>query len=484
MIDGSAPFKSPPRCTRATFTRVLTDAGSPWAAAAPALYDLIVSKQHDPSVWLAIAGRESTYGTNHDSVLWRNQTNSWTNARTVRDPGVKPRATIITDPVRKSQYVKYATVSDSLLDGMFRVDEPGYAYQQAHAVSIAQVLAIWTEAESAEYTAYVVNKMNEWSVDMPTPQRPPHIALSAGHHNTSGGDAHEIEQTGPLTAALAAACRARGMDVRVVQGNDGRDMFPGGLRDVARKVVAWDAAGWPVDIYLETHTEGAGGARGMFAIYPDWDGDVDTDVRDKLGPDIVARVTQATGLGKRGNGLMSEKQTGVGAGGDRLGIFLVTADIKDHATRLIVEFGAHDNAQDLAIVDAPGFGGKAGAAVAAAFAAFLGWQSDASGGGSTDPVPDVTPSTNDAVTFAEVPYRIVLGFKGFWEQINPGLRLYLLGFPTGNERAVTTIPGVASAQPFERGWLVYQPNDNPTITVATRGLQHALEQEFLAEEAA
>lgn len=166
MITANAPFKSPPRCTRPTFVKVLTDVGSPWAAAAPALYDMIAGKGHDPAVWLGIAGRETTFGTNLDSVFGRNHTNSWTNARSVRDPGVKPRATIITDPVRKSQYVKYATVSDSLLDGMYRVDEPGYAYQQAHAVSIAQVLAIWTESESAEYTAYVVNKINEWSTPM------------------------------------------------------------------------------------------------------------------------------------------------------------------------------------------------------------------------------------------------------------------------------------------------------------------------------
>lgn len=318
---------------------------------------------------------------------------------------------------------------------------------------------------------------------VPTP-RPPHIALSAGHRNSSGGDAHETAQTAILTPAIAAACRALGMDVRVVQGHDGADMFPGNLHSVAQTVAGWDAGGWPVDIYLEVHTEGAGGARGMFAIFPDWGDDVDTDVRDKLGPDIVARVTAATGLGKRGSGLMSEKQTGVGAGGDRLGIFAYTASIKDHATRLIVEFGAHDNAADLAIVDTPDFAGKAGAAVAQAFAAFLGWQSDTSDSGGTNPLPDVTPSTNDAVTFAEVPYKIVLGFKGFWEAINPALRLLLLGFPAGNERAVKTIPGIASAQPFERGWLIYQPHENPQITMALREFQHELEQEFLADEAA
>ena len=200
----------------------------------------------------------------------------------------------------------------------------------------------------------------------------PRIALAAGHKNSSGGDAFEQSQTGPLCAAVAQHCRALGMDVRVVQPDDGRGMFPGGLDAVGRRVVEWAEAGWVPDVFLEVHTEG-GGSTGAFAIWPDWGDDVDIDVRDELGPLVANAVALGTGLRVRGDGTMSEKQTGVGAQGSRLGIFRTTEPIKGTTTRLIVEYGAHDKEPDLSIAKGPGFAEACGEATAAALAEYLDW---------------------------------------------------------------------------------------------------------------
>jgi hypothetical protein len=155
------------------------------------------------------------------------------------------------------------------------------------------------------------------------------------------------------------------------------------------------------DIFLETHTEGGGGT-GVFAIYPDAAGDVDIDVRDTLGPLVANRVAAATGLklGAGGDGVMSERQTGVGSKGDRLGIFNKTAPIRATTTRLIIEYGAHDKEPDLSIVKRPGFYDAAGKATAAAFAAYLGLP--------TQPVTVLTePTPPDA---AEPERRALLAF--------------------------------------------------------------------------
>lgn len=202
----------------------------------------------------------------------------------------------------------------------------------------------------------------------------PKIAIASGHHNTDGGDPFEAQQTGELTRAVARHCRALGMDVRVVTPADGLGLFAGGIWDVARAVVALVTGGWVPDIFIETHTEGGGG-KGVFAIYPDWTGDVDTDVRDKLGPLVARKVAAATGLavGGRVNGTMSERTTGVGGQGFRLGIFGQTAPIKATTTRLIVEYGAHDKEPDLSIAKRAGFADKCGRATAEAFAEHLGY---------------------------------------------------------------------------------------------------------------
>lgn len=199
------------------------------------------------------------------------------------------------------------------------------------------------------------------------------IALAAGHHNRDGGNDLEYAQTGKLCRAVAAACRDLGLDVRVFTPGDGLGTRSDGIWDLAREVVAAARAGWKPDIFLETHTEGAGpAARGVFAIYPDWGDDVDVDVRDRLGPRAARAIAAATGLPLRGDGVMSERETGVGLGGHRLGIFGQTVAIKATCTRLIIEYGSHDAPADLSIIDAPGFYTRAGRATARAVAEFLG----------------------------------------------------------------------------------------------------------------
>lgn len=200
----------------------------------------------------------------------------------------------------------------------------------------------------------------------------PRIALAAGHHNRDGGNTLEYAQTGKLCHAVAAACRALGMEVRSFTPGDGLGTRTDGIWDLARDVVAAARDGWLPDIFLETHTEGAGpSARGVFAIYPDWGDDVDADVRDRLGPDVARAIAAATGLPLRGDGTMSEQATGVGLSGHRLGIFGQTAAIKARCTRLIIEYGSHDSPADLAIIGATGFYNTAGRATAQAFAEFL-----------------------------------------------------------------------------------------------------------------
>lgn len=160
-ITTDSPFISPARISRATFERVLAAAGSPWEARAGEIHDTIVAAGQDPAVWLAICAEEHTYGTNRASVLWRNDTRSWTNARTVRDPALTGWE-IVRDSVRGSDYVRYADVLDSVRDGLYRIADPTYRYVRENRRSIGAVFAIWTEGDGARYAASVVRRVNEW----------------------------------------------------------------------------------------------------------------------------------------------------------------------------------------------------------------------------------------------------------------------------------------------------------------------------------
>lgn len=281
-------------------------------------------------------------------------------------------------------------------------------------------------ATGANYVGKILGVANTLLLTLPVAPGPtkettmPKIALASGHHNSSGGDAIEKEQTGPLCAAVAKHCRALGMDVRAVQPNDGMGFIAGSLDVVGNTVVKWADSGWVPDIFLECHTEGGGGT-GVFAIYPDWGTDVDTDVQKKLGPLVSKAVALATGLklGAGGDGVMSEQQTGVGGDGFRLGIFRTTAPIAADTTRLIIEYGAHDKQPDLAIAKAPGFAEKCGKATAAAFAAFLGLPTQPNAGSVVEaPAAPVGAESVTAAINADGNAVLTINFGGKWKRLS------------------------------------------------------------------
>lgn len=161
MITADSPFVAPPRISARTFASVMAQYESPWEAQAGELYHLIAERGHDPAVWLAIGVCEHGLGSDRDSVLWRHDTRSWTNARSVRDPAIAGWS-LVFDEVRRSSYVRYADVADSLRDGCYRITDPTYRYVIEGRATIRQVLAIWTEGDSARYTADVVALVNQW----------------------------------------------------------------------------------------------------------------------------------------------------------------------------------------------------------------------------------------------------------------------------------------------------------------------------------
>lgn len=160
-VSLSSKFVHLPRIRVDTFRGILVAQASPWASLADELYDLIAIHGQDPAVWLAIAAEEHNYGTNKNSVLWRNQTNSWTNARTVRLKSLTGWE-IITDAIRGSNYVRYRSVQDSLRDGMFRVVDPTFVYVREGRTSIEQVIHRWTEGDGERYANAVIRRMNEY----------------------------------------------------------------------------------------------------------------------------------------------------------------------------------------------------------------------------------------------------------------------------------------------------------------------------------
>lgn len=153
---------------------------SPWADRALYWYGLIVAGSHDPAVWLAIGLREHRLLTDPNAVALKLDTNSWTNARSVRIEGMDHDIVTTADLRnagiinRQGPYVRYRSIAESLQDGMRRIDDPTYVYHRRFGAepSIGQVLSLWTESEAVQYTDYVVGKLNEWSEVEMTAQIP------------------------------------------------------------------------------------------------------------------------------------------------------------------------------------------------------------------------------------------------------------------------------------------------------------------------
>lgn len=186
--------------------------------------------------------------------------------------------------------------------------------------------------------------------------------ISAGHRNTDRGGAHrEIDWTYPISVKLKDAIHRRGGKAWIIQEEDG-DNDPSfsigrGLQNVARLCVDLDRAVGGTDAYISMHYEGVSNTavRGFFAIFPDSpQGGVDVRANNTLDyrlAQVLAKHVEKTGMPKRTGwvvepGVMSERQTGVGGQGYRLGEFVGTLGFRDRVPRLILEAGAITNPQD------------------------------------------------------------------------------------------------------------------------------------------
>ncbi|MFN8513540.1 MAG: glucosaminidase domain-containing protein [Thermomicrobiales bacterium] len=295
------------------------------------------------------------------------------------------------------------------------------------------------------------------------------IVFSAGHWNTDGGNALEKTQTILHMRAAAAACRARGHDVRCIQPEVGNPEFAGGLWDVAHTVVRFaQDDGWVPDYFIELHTEGVDNpqVRGVFVIYPDMEGDVDTDVRDHLGGDIARRIAAATGLPVRGDGLMPETKTGVGLSGFRLGIFGQSTAIKATTTRCIIEVGSHSSPKDLEIMGQDGFFERAAGALADAIDSDQGVIVNQPGPSKRVPGrfgDDDGP--NDTITSWKPNDFTVDGrFLEFWRSVPNGLMVF--GLPiTGTRQEQLNDGQDHLVQYFERARFELHPNNSQPFDV-------------------
>lgn len=186
--------------------------------------------------------------------------------------------------------------------------------------------------------------------------------LSMGHMNTDGGGAYrEQEWTPTVTRKFRDAIIRRGGKAWIIQEEDG-DRDPNrsigrGLQNVAALCVDLARVIDGADAYISMHYEGVGNpaVRGFFGIYPDSPyGGVDVLANNPLDYNlckVLAKHVEKTGMPKRTGwvvepGVMSERQTGVGGMGYRLGEFVGTFGFRDTTARVILEGGAYTNADD------------------------------------------------------------------------------------------------------------------------------------------
>lgn len=193
------------------------------------------------------------------------------------------------------------------------------------------------------------------------------ILLVSGHRNQSGGNPEEASRTPALATAYLAELRSRGYwteHLQAIDGDGDPDDTLGSLAVVANKANEWlqrQRATDRVPVMLDLHFEG-GGSPGVFAIIPDAPSDSwEMNLLDnKLARAIVGKIHEQTGLtirgaGVREPGVMSEKQTGVGADGFRLGMFSLTFPSRAFSVRLIVEHGSLDHDSDRVMNTSPVF---------------------------------------------------------------------------------------------------------------------------------
>lgn len=251
-------------------------------------------------------------------------------------------------------------------------------------------------------------------------KRPLRIAVGAGHRNSDGGNTYETAVNGEVTYALMQLVKkSKGFDVRCYTPNEGRGMFPGGLAAAAATARTWLNDGWGADILHEIHHEStAASIRGGFIIYPDSaglsgrnPGNVDIDVREHAGKMAEILVDSFGGVCRYTNCSrgMSEKETGVGGDGYRLGVFGAWSEdyFNNNSFQFISEAAAYSNPTDLKLMQSPGFVEKEAQGILEMYADLAkakgNWTYDYSIGGATVPVPPTPtiPKAPDGLPFPD-----------------------------------------------------------------------------------
>lgn len=170
IVSPSSPFRCGTKISEDLFVQELDKKGSfdsplfedetDPETLARLIFRYIVEHGHSAEVWLAIAGKEHTWGTASDSVLRRNHTKSWGNTKSIVHPQVTGRE--IFDPVRRSRFIAYDNLMGSVMDCVYRVDSPTYSY--AGKVTIAEVIKVWAPREDSNdpegYAWWVANYVN------------------------------------------------------------------------------------------------------------------------------------------------------------------------------------------------------------------------------------------------------------------------------------------------------------------------------------
>jgi hypothetical protein len=193
------------------------------------------------------------------------------------------------------------------------------------------------------------------------------FVLSAGHRNTNGGGArNEINWTYPSVVALKAAIEDRGGQAWIVQEEDGDGdksrYVNGGLQQAASKCVDLSKKLGPFDAYISSHYNG-GPSPGFHAIFPDSpSGGVDVKannpldvrlcrtIRDRVRSTNTVRMLSWTADSP---GVMSERETGVGSKGYRLGEFYGTLGFRLSTARVIIEASSIDVASEARYINDP-----------------------------------------------------------------------------------------------------------------------------------
>ena len=192
------------------------------------------------------------------------------------------------------------------------------------------------------------------------------VLLVMGHRNTRGDETiGELERTPLVVNAAARELKRAGHEVHVLQQEDGIDGDPN-FTHADLSFVAQHAATLirrhGIEVMIDAHFQGSPNpTSGCFCIFPDAPGDskamnvLDVNFSRRLSEEVSRQTgIRRLPLSEPGfPGGMSETQTGVGAGGGRLGMFSQTVSERDRCVRVVMEHG--DTRADTAAINSPGF---------------------------------------------------------------------------------------------------------------------------------